>query len=88
MSGSGAEDALFEYEVFGKQVLHSVLVGSHYVRSLQGLMIVSEVLSALQWESFWLENDPMSEDSVIQTAIRLKESLNKKKKTKKTRKTV
>ena len=82
LPGSGAEDALIECEVFGKQILHSVLAGSHYVKPLQGLMIVSELLSALQWESFWLKNDPMSEDSVIQTAMRLKESLKKKKKKK------
>lgn len=78
LSGSGVEDAVIESEVFGKQVLHAVLAGSHYVRSLQGLLIVSEVLSALQWESFWLTHDPESVNSVVQTAISVKDSLNSK----------
>ena len=51
--GSGVDDVLIANEVFGKKVLHSVLNGTHYVRSLQRLCIVSDMLSAPEWESFW-----------------------------------
>ena len=50
--GSGVDDVLIANEVFGKKVLHSVLNGTHYVRSLQRLCIVSDMLSAPEWESF------------------------------------
>ena len=65
LSGSGVDDVLNENEVFGKRDLHSVLNETHYVHSLQGLFIVSEMLSDLEWESFWLVHDPHSMDSVV-----------------------
>ena len=43
--GSGVDDVLIQNEVFGKKVLNSVLNGTYYVRSLQGLFIVSVVRS-------------------------------------------
>lgn len=51
---SGIEDGLIETEVFGKQTLNSVLEGTHYVRSFQGISIVSDVITSLMWEGFWL----------------------------------
>ena len=50
--GSGIDDALIEGEVFGKKVLVSVLYGSHYVRSLEGMFVVSEALYMFAWEAF------------------------------------
>ena len=77
--GSDVDDVLIENEVFGKKVLHSVLNGTHNMRSLQTLCIVSERLSACEWESFWLAHDPHSMDSVVQLAISTKESFMRKK---------
>ena len=48
------------------------------MRSLQGLFIESEMLSTLEWESFWLTNDPYFMDSVVQLAISTKESFMRK----------
>ena len=54
LTGSGIEDGLIETEVFGKLTLNSVLEGTHYVRSFQGICIVSDVITSLMWEAFWL----------------------------------
>lgn len=51
---SGIEDGLIETEVFGKLTLYSVLEGTHYVRLFQGISIVSDVITSLMWEGFWL----------------------------------
>lgn len=45
--------AVVEAEVFGKKVLQSFLSGGHDVRSLQGMLIIWEVLRSLMWEAFW-----------------------------------
>ena len=42
MTGSGAETALVEAQVFGQKVVKSMFDGSHYVRSLKGLTMLSE----------------------------------------------
>ena len=49
----GVGDALIEGGVFGKKVLVSVMSGSHYVRSLYGMFVVSEVFYSLAWKAFW-----------------------------------
>ena len=56
ISGSGLDDALIEAEFFGKQTLNSVLAGSHYYRSLQGMLMLAEVIDALSWEAFLVSN--------------------------------
>ena len=53
LRGSGIEDALVETGIFGLKVIELVFGGTHYVRSLRGLLIVSEALSIMQWEAFW-----------------------------------
>ena len=45
--GSGMEDALVETKVFGLKVVESVLGGTHYVRSLRGLLIIMEVITIM-----------------------------------------
>ena len=54
LRGSGIEDSLIETEIYGKLTLNSVLEGTHYVRSFQGILIVSDVITSLMWEAFWL----------------------------------
>ena len=56
ISGSGLDDAPIEAEFFGKQTLNSVLSGSHYYRSLQGMLMPVEVIDALSWEAFLIRN--------------------------------
>ena len=46
---SGAEIILAESKAFGKDVVRSVLDGTHYTRSLKGLMLLSECFERLQW---------------------------------------
>ena len=53
LSDSGVEDALIECEVFGKKTLSAVFSGSHYVRSFQGMLIVSQILETLAQQAFW-----------------------------------
>jgi len=44
---SGAENILIESHVFGVNVVHSVLSGKNYVRSLKGLQLLKEALARL-----------------------------------------
>ena len=44
---------MIECEVFGKLSLNSVLEGTHYVRSMKGILLISDMLNSLAWESFW-----------------------------------
>ena len=76
--GSGIEDGLIETETFGKLTVNYVLEGSHYVRSLQDIIIVSDVITSLMWEEFWLwvshngfqvNDDVMSCSSEVRKAL-------------------
>ena len=49
---SGFEDALIETKIFGIKILETVFNGTHYIRSLRGLLIISEAIQSLQWEAF------------------------------------
>ena len=51
ISISDIEDALIETEVFGNLTLNSMLEGTHYVRSFQGLSVISDVITSLMWEA-------------------------------------
>ena len=53
IDGSGAEIILAESKAFGKDVVRSVLDGTHYTRSLKGLMFLSECFERLQWAEFF-----------------------------------
>jgi len=44
---------LIEYVVFGPGVIESVLNGSHYVRAINGMLIVEDMIRSLQWNTFW-----------------------------------
>ena len=67
LTGSGMGNALIESEVFGPKTVSTVLSGGHYVRSLKGMLIVSEVLDSLMWSAFWHSND---HTSVLKNALK------------------
>ena len=48
INGSSVDDALVETEIFGKQTLNTVLTGSHYYRSLQGMLMIVEVIDCFK----------------------------------------
>ena len=52
IDGSGAESILTESKAYGKNVVRSVIDGSHYTRSSKGLMLLSECIERFQWAAF------------------------------------
>ena len=69
IDGSGAEIILAESKAFGKNVVRSVLDGTHYTQSLKGLMLLSECFETLQWAEFFRikgVREYMNELSLIQ----------------------
>ena len=69
IDGSGVEIILAESRAFGKNVVRSVLDGTHYTRSLKGLMLLSEWFERLQWAEFFRikgVTEYMNELSLIQ----------------------
>ena len=61
---SGFEDALIETKTFGIKVVQNVFDGTQYIRSLRGLLIISEAIHSLQWEVFWVRHskDKLKDD--------------------------
>ena len=55
-----------------------VLSGSHYVHSLKGLLIVSEMLDSLKWKVFFAQNSVETSSSLMQSLAKLKASLTRK----------
>ena len=53
IDGGGAETIFVEKKVFGQNVVNSVLGGTHYVRSLKGMFLLSECIQRLQWSEFF-----------------------------------
>ena len=76
--GTGLDDGLIEAEVFWKKVVQSVLAGSHYVRAMKGMLIISEVLSRLKWEAFWKSNIVDTNADLTQSIIDFKTSVSSK----------
>ena len=52
LRGTGLDDALVEFGVFGSGVLESALNGSNFVWALTGMLIVEDVIRSLHWEIF------------------------------------
>ena len=77
--GTGLDDGLIEADVFGKKVVLSVLAGSHYVREIKGMLIISEVLSSLKWKAFWISNIVDTNADLIQLKIDYKTYVSSKK---------
>ena len=55
LRGSGAENIWIENEIFSPNTTEAVLGGSHYVRSLKGMILLSETMERLQWKAFFDE---------------------------------
>ena len=53
LRGSGAESIWIEKEIFGPNTSQAVLGGSHYARSLEGMILLSEAMERLQWSAFF-----------------------------------
>ena len=57
LAGGGADTIMVESDVFGPNVVNSVMNGSHYVRSVKGMFSLYEAMRRLQWESFFTQNE-------------------------------
>ena len=55
LKGSGAETILVESEIFGTNVVESVMNGKNYSRSLKGMQLLKEALVRLQFETFFVQ---------------------------------
>ena len=47
------QDDLFETKGLGVKTVETFMSRSHFVRSLRGLLIISEVIIMLKWEAFY-----------------------------------
>ena len=65
LRGSGVEDARVETGVFGLKAAESMMNGSHYIRSLRGIIILADALNTLKWEAFWKTNDLLTENALF-----------------------
>ena len=52
IKGIGLEDVLIECKLIGKKTIEQVLNGTHHVRSLRGIIILSEPTEKLKWDAF------------------------------------
>ena len=53
LRGSGAESIWIENEIFCSNTTQAVLEGSHYVRSLEEMTLLSDAMEILQWSAFF-----------------------------------
>ena len=58
---TGLDDALMETRAFGIKIIESVTSGSHYDRSLRGLLILEDAVEALKWRAFWKHSKEVRE---------------------------
>lgn len=75
LTGSGIQDVLIETEVFGVKPVESVMKGTHYVRSLRGIIITPEAIEAMKWYAFWKVTYPTWYSDIIHLSKSLRESL-------------
>ena len=75
LRGLGIEDAMIEPAVFGPKTSEAVLDGSHYYRSLLGLMMIEDSGKRLKWEAFWKTHDPDNYKGEIETLSNLQQNL-------------
>lgn len=57
ITGSGMDDAMIVYGIFGIKTLDEVLEGKHYICAFHGMLIVSEVIESLIWRVLWQFTD-------------------------------
>ena len=53
IKGSGAEDAFIECGLYGPKSVQTILGGTHYYRSFNGLTMLSEAIERLKFKAFW-----------------------------------
>ena len=78
IAGGGADTIWIESEVFGPNVVHSVMNGGHYVRSLKGMFYLYEAMRRLQWEAFFTANGTEKYESCLKTANELRDAVTRK----------
>lgn len=74
ITGSGIDDALNEADIFCSKTVHSVLNGTHYVGSFQGMLTIFEAVQILQWNAFWAKKDKSEHEEVIED-LKMKDAL-------------
>ena len=81
IQASGVDDGLIEKGIFGKLTLNQVLEGTHYVRSLYGLLLASDLISSLAWEAFWVwgkDHDIAVDEDILRSAEVVRKALSDK----------
>ena len=78
MKGSGFQDTFVETKTFGLKTVESVMAGTHYVRALRGLIIISEVIDIMRWEAFWLSRNREDYEVVLKPLDTCKKALQEK----------
>lgn len=74
LEDSGAETIWLENGIFGPNVIKSVLGGTHYVRSLKGMLLLCETIERLQLCEFLHETDHQYEQ-ILESVRDLKTSV-------------
>ena len=54
------------------------MAGTHYVRALRGLIIISEVIDIMRWEAFWLSRNREDYEVVLKPLDTCKKALQEK----------
>ena len=78
LRGSGVEDTLVETGVFVLKAVEFMMIGSHYVRSLRGILILADALNTLKWEAVWKTNDRADFGDILSVADPLKVAFKEK----------
>jgi len=77
LPGSGCQSIWIENKIFGPGVVESVLNGSDYVRSMEGVLLIGEYISRFQWLEF-LQNNFIQFGPVFERIDLLKKAHSKK----------
>ena len=77
LGGSGCRAIWTKNKVFGLDVVESVLSGSDYERSIDGISLLGECISRLQWVEF-LSNDVLKYSDELNILLSLKNAISKK----------
>ena len=71
IKGCGAEDAYIECSLFGPKLVETVMNGSHYYRSFNGLMMLAEAVERLRFEAFWGTVDRVQFNEIAEFFFRI-----------------
>ncbi len=78
LQNSGAEQIWTENNIFGDNVVKSVMSGSHYSRSVKGMFLLSETMERLQLSEFFNEIGVSKYEKELKILMELKEAVCKK----------